>query len=333
MAMASLRYLVPFGFLALLAVGALLGGGWTLAAAIAIALGLAALDSAFGKEIRPPDADDAFGRLPEAYVVLQLAITAWIAGQIGAGTTTVLETIGLTLSTGLATGVFGLSAAHELVHGRERSQRALGLLFLASVFYMHFRIAHIYGHHRRAATFEDPVSARYGESLYAFLARSVAGQFREAWDYEARRQRRAGRTVFSLRNRMVGYLAIEAAIIAGLASVSAVALAFVLVNAALAIVLLETFNYVAHYGLSRGPAGKLGPEHSWNSANRMNNAALFNMGRHSDHHRHGAHPYGALKPIGEAPELPAGYASAMLTALLPPLWRRVMDPRVAASRR
>src|SRR5690349_2868241 len=119
MAMASLRYLVPFVFLAVLALGASLGGAWTFAAGIAIALGLAALDAALGKEGRPPRADTALGRLPEAYVVLQLAITTWIATRIARGEASLLEVVGLTLSTGLATGVFGLSAAHELVHSRE----------------------------------------------------------------------------------------------------------------------------------------------------------------------------------------------------------------------
>jgi alkane 1-monooxygenase len=338
--MASLRYLAPFAFLALVPLGAWLGGAWTFAAAIAIALGLAFLDAAFGKESLSAEesASPALRGLPAIYIVLQLAITAWTAFRIADGRTSLLEAAGLTLSDGLATGVFGFSAAHEMIHRRSRSGRALGLTFLASTFYMHFRISHLYGHHRRAATYEDPASARLGESLYAFLYRSLAGQVREAWDYEARRQRRAGRPVIGLRNRMVTFLAVELSILVAIAVASGAALAFILLNAALAIVLLETFNYVAHYGLSRdsgadGSAGPLGPEHSWNSGNRMNNSALFNMGRHSDHHRHNAHSYPQLKPMPAAPELPAGYAAAMLTALLPSLWRRTMDPRAMASRR
>jgi alkane 1-monooxygenase len=101
----------------------------------------------------------------------------------------------------------------------------------------------------------------------------------------------------------------------------------------LAIVLLELFNYIAHYGLMRrhawgGRLERLGPQHSWNAMRRMNNAALFNMGRHSDHHRHPARPYQSLDADPGAPELPVGYAGAILLALVPPLWRKVMDPRV-----
>ena len=335
--MAALRYLAPFAFLVLVALGAWLGGAWTFAAAIAIAFGLASFDWMFGKERRPAEPATKRGLqwLPALYIALQLPVTAWIAMRIAEGQISAAETVGLTVSNAFATGVFGMSAGHAMIHGRSRSERAIGLLFLASVFYMHFRISHIYGHHRRAATLEDPATARLGEGLYAFLRRCIGGQFREASQYEARRQRRAGRALFSLRNRMIGYAVVELAIVIVLAWLSVTALAFALVNAGLAILLLETFNYVAHYGLTRGSgraAIPLGPEHSWNSSNRMNNAALFNMGRHSDHHRHNARSYPQLRPIGGNPELPAGYAAAMLTALVPPLWRRVMDPRALEHR-
>jgi alkane 1-monooxygenase len=221
-----------------------------------------------------------------------------------------------------------------MIHSRSAGDRALGLALLGSVFYMHFRIAHVYGHHRRAATFEDPASARMGEGLYAFLARSVMGQFREAWAFEARR-RRAGRAAGGPGNRMVAYVMVEVSLLLAIGLASGRALAFVAATALVAVSLLESFNYVAHYGLSRGTSVQgrpehLGPEHSWNSAKRMNNAALFNMGRHSDHHRRTTRPYAQLEKVPGAAELPSGYAAALLTALIPPLWRRVMDPRAKA---
>jgi alkane 1-monooxygenase len=133
-------------------------------------------------------------------------------------------------------------------------------------------------------------------------------------------------------NRMIVYLAIEALLFVGIALVSLRALAFLVAVAVVAVALLESFNYVAHYGLVRragadGHPERLSPEHSWNSSRRMNNAALFNMGRHSDHHRHTTRAYQELEPLPAAAELPSGYAAALLTALVPPLWRRVMDPR------
>ena len=322
--MALLKYFTPFAFLTLLPAGSLLGGAWTFLAAGATPLFLAAFDGALGEQCAsgPPKAGGRW--FPRIYVVLQLAATAWAAILVAARSTSVLEAVGLTLSAGVTAGVFGFVAAHELIHSNDRRERALGLTFLASVFYMQFRIAHLYGHHRRAATFEDPATARLGECLYAFLVRSVVGQFREAWQFEVRRSR---------GNRMVFYLAIEFAFLLALALLSSRALLFVVAVAALAVTLLEGFNYIAHYGLNRRAEERLGPQHSWNSRRRMNNAALLNMGRHSDHHRHASRSYETLQAVAGSAELPSGYAAALLIALIPPLWRRTMDPRVEQVRK
>jgi alkane 1-monooxygenase len=334
--MALLRYLTPFAFLALVPLGAYLGGAWTFMAAAATPLCLAGLDAVLGDDaasVRPANGG-ILRWLPRIYIVLQLAAmasaTTWVAGT----STSVVEAAGLALSLGVTTGVFGIVAAHEMIHSHSAGERALGLVLLGSIFYMHFRIAHVYGHHRRAATPEDPASARIGEGLYAFLARSIAGQFLEAWAFEARR-RRAGRAAIGPGNRMIAYIAIELSLLFAIGLASGRALAFMAATALVAVLLLESFNYVAHYGLSRRMSGQrhtesLGPEHSWNSAKRMNNAALFNMGRHSDHHRHTTRPYAQLELVPAAAELPSGYATALLTALIPPLWRRVMDPRAKA---
>ncbi|WP_414692571.1 alkane 1-monooxygenase [Phenylobacterium sp.] len=336
--MAALRYCTPFAFLALLPLGAWLGGGWTLAPAIATPLALTSLDAAFGDEHEPAGAGagPAHRLILWLYIPLQLAAFAWAAAVAARPATSLAEAAGLALSAGVTLGVFGFVAAHDMIHSRSRAERALGLALLGAVFYMHFRIAHVHGHHRRAATWRDPASARLGESLYAFLPRSIVGQFAEAWGFEADRLRRAGRAAVGPGNRVLGYLALEAGLLLVLGLVSLRALAFVAATALIAVALLESFNYVAHYGLTRrlaasGRPEPLGPQHSWNSARRMNNAALFNMGRHSDHHRLTQRPYQALEPLPGAAELPAGYAGALLTALIPPLWRRMMDPRARTA--
>lgn len=325
--MPQLRYLTPFAFLALVPLGGWLGGAWTFSAAAATPLCLVGLDAMLGEERGPADriGTPVSRWFPRLYVFLQLGVNAWAAVWVVRPDTGILEAVGLAVSTGVTTGVFGFVAAHEMIHSRDAKERALGLTLLASVFYMHFRIAHVHGHHRRAATAEDPASARLGEGLYAFLARSVVGQFREAWAFEAKRR----------SNRMVAYLAIEAALLVAIALISIRAFAFVVAVAVVAVALLESFNYVAHYGLNRrigadGKPERLGPQHSWNTPKRMNNAALFNMGRHSDHHRRTTRSYEQLEPLSGAAELPSGYAGALLTALAPPLWRRVMDPRAKA---
>ena len=333
---ANLCYLVPLAFLALLPLGASLGGLWTFLPAVAVPVLLVVLDKGIGdaptRELR--DGAHLSRWLPRLYIALQLAATAWLATRVARGLP-VIEIVGLVASTGVTTGVFGFLAAHEMIHSHERGELALGMTFLASAFYMHFHIAHLFGHHRRAATYDDPVSARLGESLYAFVLRSVPGQVREAWAHECERLRRARAPAYSFRNRLILYFAVEIAMAAGLALVSVPALAFVLCVAAIAVGLLEAFNYVAHYGILRrrgadGGFEPLMPEHSWNSSNWMNNSALFNMGRHSDHHVHPVRSFEQLEPIADEAELPSGYAAAILTALVPPLWRRVMDPRAKA---
>ena len=335
--MGALRYAVPFGFLALLPPGWALGGGWLLAPVIATPLVLATLDALLGEAVAGEDAQASLAHrlIPWLYLPLQLAAIGWaglLAARPGASAA---EIAGLALGCGFTAGVFGFVAAHEMIHSPARAERALGCAFLAGVLYLHFRIAHLHGHHRRAATREDPATARLGESLYAFLLRSVGGQYVEAWRFEAERLRRAGRLALSLRNRMVGYLLAEAALLVAVGLASLNALAFLLATAIIAVLLLEGFNYIAHYGLSRRalPGGRrepLGPQHSWNSARRMNNWSLMNMGRHSDHHRRSGHPYAGLEPLPGGAELPCGYAGAILLSLAPPLWRRVMDRRVAA---
>jgi len=331
-----LKYLTPFAFLALVPLGGWLGGAWTFMAAAATPIFLTSFDALFGDDAPSLRIRTSAARwAPRTYILLQLAATAWAAWWVTRPSTSSLELAGLAMSVGVTTGVFGFVAAHEMIHSRSRRERALGLALLGTVFYMHFRIAHVQGHHVRAATRDDPATARLGEGLYGFLLRSIAGQLSEAWQFEAERRRRSGRAVIAPGNRMIGYLAIEGLFVVGIAMLGPRALVFVVLVAAIAVALLETFNYVAHYGLTRriaanGKLERLAPRHSWNSGRRMNNAALFNMGRHSDHHRRMARSFEQLEPIAGGAKLPSGYAAALLTALVPPLWRRTMDPRADA---
>jgi alkane 1-monooxygenase len=328
------RFLTPFAFLALLPLGGLLGGEWTFLAAGAIPLFLVGLDGWLGADGAAADLE---GRtiprwVPRLYLALQLALNICGGALAARSSTTLLETVGLAVSCGVTTGVFGFIAAHELIHSPAPRERALGLALLASVFYMHFRISHVYGHHRRAGTLEDPATARLGEGLYAFLVRTIAGQFSEAWTFEARRRSRAGRRVIGTGNRMIVYLAIETAFLVAISFASSRAALFFMLVAVIAVFLLEAFNYIAHYGLTRavgsdGRLEKLAPHHSWNSARKMNNAALLNMGRHSDHHRFMTRSYEGLEEVVGGSQLPSGYAAALLTALIPPLWHQRMAPR------
>lgn len=335
--MTTLRYSIPLVFLATAPAGFLLGGPWSFLSLAVLPLGLGGFDLLLGFEQAPPgpDASLAYRLLPLIYVPLLLGLDVWAAITIANPATPALDAAGLTISMGLNAGVFGMLAAHELVHSLSAGERALGLSMLAAVGYMQFRIAHLHGHHVRAATPDDPATARRGEGAYGFIVRSAVGQYREAWAFEGKRLRRKGLSVWSPANRMLRYLAIELAVVGAVSLLGLRALAFLLVQAVLAIALLELFNYIAHYGLRRrvqpdGSMERLAARHSWNSSRRMNNWSLFNMGRHSDHHGHPTRRYQRLEPLPDSPELPSGYAGSILLALIPPLWRRVMDPRADA---
>jgi alkane 1-monooxygenase len=333
--MQALRFGVPFLFLASAPLGFALGGGWAWLTPALTPIVLTSFGWALGVE--PGEASEAgawrYRALPWLYLTAQIGVIGWAALAICGRGVGPLAAVGLTVSVGMTAGIFGIVAAHEMVHSRTRVERGLGLSLFACLGYMHFRIAHINGHHVRGATFEDPTSARRGESVYRFLVRSVAGQVAEAWAFEAKRLRRRGRRALGPGNRMLLYLVVEAAILAVVATLGPRAVAFWIGEALIAILLLELFNYIAHYGLARrrdasGLYERMDDRHAWNSARRMNNWALFNMGRHSDHHRHPSQAYQRLSATPDAPQLPAGYAEAILLCLAPPLWRRVMDPQV-----
>jgi alkane 1-monooxygenase len=336
--MQAARFWTPFAFLALVPLGGVLGGAWSLLLVAALPLVLTSFDWLFGEEPAAPGSAPAlaYRLMPYLYIPAQLAVMAWCGWIIAQPATPLLDAIGLTLSCGVSTGVFGFIAAHEMIHSRSSRERALGLVMLAPLLDMRFAISHVQGHHRRPSTFEDPASARRGESVYLFVLRSVAGQAREAWAHEAHRLTRAGRRPFGLGNRVLVYALVEAALVVAVGAFSLRALAFLVAGATLAIFLLECFNYVAHYGLTRrrdaaGRVERLSPRHSWNTRRRMNNAALFNMGRHADHHRFSNRPFHELEVLEGGATLPCGYAGVLLMALVPPLWFRVMDPRADAA--
>ncbi len=333
--MRTLRYGIPFVFLGSAPLGFALGGAWAYLTMALSPMVLCGLDLGLGFEPDQPAPPEGLGyrAMPRLYIAAQIAVTIWAAIVIARVSTSLVAAIGLTISVGVTAGIFGILAAHEMVHRRVAVERGVGLAMLACVGYMHFRIAHIHGHHVRAATPDDPTSARRGESAYRFVLRAVRGQVAEAWTFETERLRRQGQPIFGLSNRMLLYLAAELGLCAAVAALSLRSLVFWIAQAVLAIVLLELFNYIAHYGLARRPAPGGGYErietrHSWNSSRRMNNWSLFNMGRHSDHHSRPARSYQRLEPEPGAPELPTGYAGAILLSLVPPLWRKIMDPRV-----
>lgn len=283
---------------------------------------------------RSPPPSGAGGWLAWAlrlFVPLQLLLLAdGLAAAAAAGWPTVL---GLAYAVGFVTGSLGITYAHDLGHSRLRADRALAWILMTCVAYPQFMVEHYRGHHLRAATPDDPATARLGESLWRFLPRTLAGNFRNAWRLEAGRLRHHGR---SWANSPLAWstAAVLALVLALGGSGQWKMLAFWVLQAAFAVWLLEAINYIEHYGLVRraGADGRpepFGPAHAWNTDTLLGNSLLANLQRHSDHHVHAGKPYGQLEALA-APQLPTGYAGCILLAALPPLWFRVMHPRLHA---
>ncbi len=280
-------------------------------------------------------ADSFFRVLVLVYVPLQLLLLAWAGWYVGSANLAWWELLGFGLTIGVVGGT-GINAAHELGHKQPNRERWAARLALGAVAYGHFYVEHNRGHHRNVATPEDPASARFGENIFRFLPRTVIGSARSAWRLERRRLAALKQPMMSPANEILRAAAITSAIwsvaiaLGGMAAVG-----LLITQAAMAIVLLETVNYVEHYGLLRmktdsGRYEPCAPEHSWNSNQTVTNLLLYQLQRHADHHANPQTPYQALRHVDEAPQLPAGYAAMIPLAWVPPLWRRVMDDRVLA---
>lgn len=269
--------------------------------------------------------------LPAQYLSLVLACWLWAGG--GWVRMTWPDKSGLMVTLGIVGGC-AINVAHDLGHKSAHTYKKLSKLALAQSCYGHFHVEHNRGHHLRVATPQDPASARMGESIYRFIPRSIVGGLRSAWSSEKRRLARRARHPWCLQNELLNGWLLSIGLFAVLSIwFGVVVLPWLLGQAVIAICLLETVNYLEHYGLRRQKVSRdryesVKPSHSWNSSTVVASIFLFNLQRHSDHHAHPLRPYQALRHSDEAPQLPAGYCTLIMTAWIPPWWRRVMDRRV-----
>jgi alkane 1-monooxygenase len=243
--------------------------------------------------------------------------------------------IALSLMVG-AIGGFGINTAHELGHKKNELDRLLARVVLAVPIYGHFTMEHNVGHHAEVATPEDSASARYGESIYRFALREIPGGLRRGWRLESERLQRRGYRTWSWRNEILQSYALSAVLYGGLITLFGLAvLPFLLLQAAWAWWQLTSANYIEHYGLLRekdadGRYERCQPHHSWNANHVASNLVTFHLERHSDHHAWAARHYQSLRHFDDVPQLPSGYFGMFLLSYVPPLWRRVMDPKVLA---
>jgi alkane 1-monooxygenase len=249
------------------------------------------------------------------------------------------DSVGRIWVMGLLCGTFGINVGHELGHRTSRGEQFLAKALLLSSLYMHFFIEHNKGHHKRVATKEDPSSARKGEWVYAFYFRSILFSYLGAWKIAARDARKNERRVLSIYNEMIVFQLIQMLFVATIIYFYGWMIAVYFIAAAtIGILLLETVNYIEHYGLERKKSGdqvyeRAMPAHSWNSDHVIGRLMLFELSRHSDHHYLASRKYQLLRHHDESPQMPTGYPGMMILSLVPPLWMHVMNKRIFESDR
>ncbi len=340
--MQPLSFAIVFSVPATILIGYALGGIYTFLTPFFIFVIVPIADLVIGldrwnpesdAEIKTLEADRRYRMLTWVCGFLQIALLFWALHIVATEPLSLLELIGFTISMGIFTGGVGITVAHELTHRvNHKYEPLLARVMLWAVCYTHWAVHHVVGHHRTVATPDDPATARLGESFYAFWPRTVFGGFNHAWEFEVNRIRRKGAATWSLKNRIALYLLTQAILLLVIASLlGGVALLFFILQSIIAITLLELVNYVEHYGLVRRKIDNdryepVKPTHSWNANNWLTNRFLFNLQRHADHHYKPGRRYQVLRHFDESPQLPTGYTGMIMIALIPPLWRKMMDP-------
>jgi alkane 1-monooxygenase len=238
------------------------------------------------------------------------------------------------MAMGLMCGVMGINIGHELGHRTSRREQFLGEILLLTSLNTHFLPYHNEGHHREVATPDDPATAKKGQWLFVFWITSHFGSYVKAWRIENNRMRKNGKSVFSLSNRMVSYSLANIALLFSIYYFFNVTVLFAFIlSSVVGILLLETVNYIEHYGLlrernSEGRYERVKRTHSWNSDHQIGRLMLFNLSRHSDHHYKSSKKYQVLESLEESPQMPTGYPGMMLLALFQPVWFAIMDKKL-----
>jgi alkane 1-monooxygenase len=266
--------------------------------------------------------------VPTQYILLFVFLN-----QISIENTPLIIKFGITSAFALSCGILGINAAHELGHRTTWYEQFMSKLLLLSTLYMHFFIEHNRGHHTNVSTDEDPASSRYGENIYFFYVRSIICSYQSAWKLEMKKLEIQKKSFWSMANEMLIFQIIQLVLVVLIAIFFGFkTLLFFLIAAFLGILLLETVNYIEHYGLRRKVNGtryeRTKPIHSWNSNHPIGRVLLLELSRHSDHHYIASRKYQLLRHFDESPQMPTGYPGMMLLALIPPLWFKVMHQSI-----
>ncbi|HWS40067.1 MAG TPA: alkane 1-monooxygenase [Arenimonas sp.] len=269
---------------------------------------------------------------------VQLATLIWSAQWFTNQDLSLVGTIGWLFSQGIVSSILAINVAHELIHKDAKLEKGIGGILLTSVGYYGFKIEHLRGHHVHVSTPEDASSARFGQNLWTFMPEALVRNTNNAWKLEYQRLRNLGLGFFNWRNEMLGWSLLWILFCSGFYfSLGWKGLLFFVLQGFFAACSLEVINYIEHYGLERkktddGRYERTTHMHSWNSDYALSNLMLFQLQRHSDHHAFPKRRYAILRHHEDSPQLPGGYSAMFVLALFPPLWHRVIDPRVLAHK-
>ena len=343
----ALPFWISLGLLPLAWISAVYGGWTVLLLPVVTWYFFAALDGFIGLELENADLsaseDDLFWykAITVAWAPLQfLTLFGLIWYASSTDHLSMLETFFVFFGMGVISGTVGINYSHELMHQKNKLERWMADILLAMVLYSHFRSEHLLVHHRYVGTPRDPVTARYNEGFHQFYPRVLRESLRSAFAAERDMLARKNLPWHHRSNPFWKYACLQGVmVILAFAIGGWSGVAMFLIQAGVAIWQLELVNYVEHYGLTRKHLGDgkyehVLPQHSWNAAQKASNWLLINLQRHSDHHYKPDRRFPLLQNYTEAdaPQLPYGYPVMTIAAMIPPLWKRIMNPRVKAWR-
>ena len=263
------------------------------------------------------------------FIALYLFLNSFKASQLSGW-----DIAGRVCSMGLLCGTFGINVAHELGHRQNKYEQVFAKALLLTSLYMHFFIEHNKGHHKNVATPADPSSARYNEPIFIFYFRTTIFSYISAWKIANTDMKKKGLPALHWQNEMLQAQIIQLLFVTVICLIFGwIIMLYFLAAATIGFLLLETVNYIEHYGLQRqqridGNYERALPQHSWNSNHILGRIMLFELSRHSDHHYLASRKYQVLQHHDNAPQLPTGYPGSMILALVPPLWFYVMNRKI-----
>jgi alkane 1-monooxygenase len=265
-----------------------------------------AIDAFSGREQRAPAGTGPWFDVHLYLVFLaQLAVFSYFVAALPR--MTMIDAVVASVLVGVNSGYATLILAHELIHRGRRHLRWMGRALLVTCLYDHWYTEHLRAHHARFGMRSDAGTARAGESYWRFCRRSLPAQLLNAWRLES------ARTGWR-HNRVLHGLVAELALLTAIAAWAGASAVAVVVQAAIAVGLLEAVDYFTHWGLDRAQ-GELSTAWSWDSESRLTLYSLLGLARHADHHLHPGRPFYLLQPHPGALKLPHGYPVMVLLAV------------------